>query len=72
MSTEQLLLEKWRVLPQDKQQEVLEFVLKIKVAPKVHKSIKGMWANSKFNITEKEITEAKQEMWKNFPKDIEL
>jgi len=74
MNTEKLLLENWRVLPLDKQKEVLEFIqnLKAKATSKPLKSIKGMWANLKFEITEKEITEAKQEMWGNFPKDIEL
>ena len=74
MNTEKLLLENWRILPLDKQKEVLEFIqsLKAKATSKPRKNIKGMWANLKFEITEQEITEAKQEMWQNFPKDIEL
>ncbi|NES99134.1 MAG: hypothetical protein F6K61_00880 [Sphaerospermopsis sp. SIO1G1] len=74
MNTEKLLLENWRVLPLDKQIEVLEFVqsLNAKTASKPRKHIKGIWANLKFEITEQEITEAKQEMWGNFPKDIDL
>ncbi len=73
MNTEQLLLENWRVLPLDKQQEVLEFVqlLNEKSTPKPRKSLKGLWVNLNFDITEEEIAEAKREMWGNFLKDIE-
>jgi hypothetical protein len=61
-------------LPLEKQQEVLNFVefLKTQISPKNHRSLRGLWSDLQADLTEADITEAKQEMWANFPKDIEL
>ena len=75
MTIEQAIVEKLRVLPVEKQQEVLDFVefLQRKSTPKPpRRSLKGLWADIKIDITEADIAEARREMWGNFPRDIEL
>lgn len=72
MNAEQLLVNKWRNLSSDKQQEVLDFVefLELKRrAKKPRRSLKGLCANLGITITEADISEARQEMWGNFPKE---
>jgi hypothetical protein len=61
-------------LPLEKQQEVLNFVefLKMRMPSKTHHSLRGLWADLQVDLTETEITEAKHEIWANFPKDIDL
>ncbi|MBD2384754.1 DUF2281 domain-containing protein [Cylindrospermum sp. FACHB-282] len=75
MTIEQTVLENLRELPPDKQQEVLDFIqfLKQKSLPKKpRRSLYGLWSDLDIEISEKDITEARQEMWGNFPKDIPL
>ncbi|MBE9049403.1 DUF2281 domain-containing protein [Nostocales cyanobacterium LEGE 11386] len=75
MTIEQAVIENLRELPADKQQEVLDFIqfLKHKSQPKKpRRSLYGLWSDLDIEITEKDITEARQEMWGNFPKDIHL
>ena len=70
VSIEQAIVENLRVLPPEKQQEVLDFIefLKAKSRLKVdRRSIKGICADLGVHITEEEIAEARQEMWGNFP-----
>jgi len=71
MNLEQAVLDKLRALPPERQQEVLDFAefLQQKTMPKRPlKSVKGLWANLDMDITEEEITEARKEMWGNFPR----
>ena len=74
MTIEQQVVEKLRDLPPEKQKEVLDFVdfLKEKnVGPKKPlRSLRGLWADLKINITEEDIAQARREMWGNFPRDI--
>src|ERR1700690_1947839 len=76
MTIEQQVVEKLRDLPPEKQKEVLDFVdfLKEKnVGPKKPlRSLRGLWADLKINITEEDIAQARREMWGNFPRDISL
>ena len=75
MTIEEKVLEKLRELPPEKQKEVLEFVdlLKEKSGSKTpRKSLLGLWADLNVHITEENISEARREMWSNFPRDIEL
>jgi hypothetical protein len=72
MNLEQAVLDKLRELPPDKQQEVLDFAefLQQKNLPKKPlKSVKGMWADLKVDITEEDIAQARKEMWGNFPRE---
>ncbi|HEY9863854.1 MAG TPA: DUF2281 domain-containing protein [Candidatus Obscuribacterales bacterium] len=73
MNLEQAVLDKLRTLPLDKQQEVLNFAefLQQKNFPKRSlKSVKGLCADLKIDITEEDIAQARQEMWGNFPREI--
>jgi hypothetical protein len=75
MTIEEQVLEKLRDLPPEKQKEVLDFVdfLKKKnCAKKPRRSLLRLWADLNFHVTEEDITEARREMWGNFPRDIEL
>ncbi len=73
MTIEQQVLEKLRELPPEKQREVLDFVdsLKAKDAPNApRRSLRGLWADLNFHVTEEDIAQARREMWGNFPRDI--
>jgi hypothetical protein len=75
MTIEQAVVEKLRALPVEKQQEVLDFVefLHCKGVPKPpRRSLKGLWADLRIDITEADIAEVRREMWGDFPRDIEL
>lgn len=72
MNIEQAVLEKLRQLPVDKQQELLNFAdFLYQNTPKtpLH-SVRGLCADLAVDITEEDITQARQEMWGNFPRDI--
>jgi len=74
MSLEQTVIEKLRVLPIEQQREVLDFVefLNARRASMLpRRSIKGLWADLNIDITAEDIDEARREMWRNFPRDIE-
>ena len=75
MTIEEMVLEKLRGLPPEKQKEVLEFVKSLKPVESPKKplrSLEGLWADLDIDITEEDIAEARREMWGNFPRDIEL
>lgn len=71
MSLEEMVVENLRDLPVDKQQEVLDFVqfLRQKKATVLglRPQLRGLWAGT--HVTEEDITDARQEMWGNFPRD---
>lgn len=72
MNIEAAIIENLRVLPEDKQQEVLDFVefLKAKnLLAASSRNIKGMCSDLNVHITEDDITQARHEMWGNFPKE---
>ena len=61
---------KLRELPVDKRQEVLAFVSALTPAPKrPRKSLYGLWAGQGVEISENDISEARKEMWGNFPRE---
>ena len=69
MTIETQVPERLRDLPPEKQKEVLDFVdsLKAKNGPKgPRRSLRGLWADLNFHITEEDIAEARREMWGNF------
>jgi len=75
MTIEEMVLEKLRELPPEKQKEVLEFLdsLKSDGGPKKPlRSLEGIWEDLNIEITEEDIAEARREMWGNFPRDIKL
>ena len=75
MSTEhieQSVIEKLRVLPEDKQEEVLDFVefLERKTLPKTNpRSVMGALSHLNVHVAEEDIAEARREMWGNFPRE---
>lgn len=74
MTSEEVLLEKIKILPPDLQQKAIEFVDSLhnearKKTPRV--SLKGIWADMNVNITEEDIREARNEMWRGYTKDTE-
>lgn len=73
MNIEQAVLEKMRQLPVDKQQEVLdftEFLYQKIMVKRPLRSVKGLCADIKVDITEEDISQARKEMWGNFPREI--
>ena len=73
ITIEEMVLERLRDLPPEKQKEVLDFVdfLKEKNGPKkARRSLLGLWSDLDIHITEGDIAEARREMWGNFPRDI--
>jgi hypothetical protein len=73
MTLEQAVIEKLRQLPVEKQQEVLDFVefLQQKIPSKrSRRSLKGLCADLQIEITEKDIAQARRELWNNFPREI--
>jgi len=72
MTSEEVLLEKIKVLPPDLKREAIHFVefLQTKVEKKTPRvSLEGIWADLNVNITEEDIAEARKEMWGNFPRE---
>ena len=75
MTIEQTVLETLRSLPAEKQKELLDFAKFLKSqspAKRPRQSVKGRCAQLGIHITEKDIAEARREMWGNFPRDIKL
>ncbi len=73
MNLEQAVLDKLRALPPERQQEVLdfaEFLQQKTIVKRQLKSVKGLCADLKVDITEEDIAQARQEMWGNFPREI--
>jgi len=72
MSIEELVIEKLRGLPPDQKKEVLDFVEFLqekKDAKQPLRSLHGLWADLGVEITEKDITDARREMWSTFPRE---
>ena len=72
MSLEQAILEAVRVLPAEKQQEVLNHAAKLRDeagGKRPFKSVKGLWADLGISLSAGEIEESRRDMWRNFPKE---
>ena len=73
MTIEQMVLEKLRGLPPERQKEVLQFVESMKPnegAMKPLRSLEGLLEDLHVDITEEDIAKARREMWSNFPREI--
>ena len=72
IALEQQILGSIRTLPLQQQHEVLNFAqfLNQKAVKSPRRSLKGLGADLKVQITEADIDEARQEMWGNFPREI--
>lgn len=72
MNIEEVILEKIRALPPEKQHEVLDFVdflYKKSSGRQPRRSLKGLWADLNIDISEEEIAQARREMWSSFPRE---
>jgi len=72
MSIDELVSEKIRLLPPEKQQEVLDFVeflAQPKTPPASRPRMKGIFADLNVHISEEDIAKARQEMWEGFPRE---
>ena len=75
MSIEEAVVEKLRALPPQRQQEVLEFVESLEQRGAVkqpRRNVKGLLVDLTVTITEEDISQARREMWGNFPRDFPL
>jgi len=67
MTVAEIITEKVRALPPEKQQEVLDFVefIERKAAPKKprRRSLIGLFADLNIDLTEADIAEAREEIW---------
>ena len=71
MTLEQSILNAVRVLPVEKQQEILRIAESFREdsqAKQPLKSGRGIWANLGFSLSAEDVDEARQEMWGNFPR----
>ncbi|MBX3290481.1 MAG: DUF2281 domain-containing protein [Acidobacteria bacterium] len=74
MTVTEKVFEKFKALPADRQQELLDFAefLEKKDAPKTPRSsLRGIWADDPSNLTEEDLREARNEMWRGYTKDTE-
>lgn len=70
MTLEEAVLQNLRELPPDQRKAVLDFAefLRSKTAlPQAAQSLKGLWADLDVDISEDDISIARQEMWGDFP-----
>ena len=75
MTIEEMVREKLRELPPEKQKEVLAFVeslAPVEGTKEPLRSLEGLWADLDIDITEEDIAQARREMWGSFPRDIKL
>ncbi len=76
MNIQETVVENLKDLPFDQQKTVLDFIKFLKLQqqnkPKSKKSLKGLWSDLNFSITEDELTLARKEMWGKFTREIEL
>ena len=72
MTVEEQVLEKLRELPLQKQEEVLAYISRLqeKTQQRPRRSLAGLWADLGVNVSEEDISQARQEMWGNFPRDV--
>ena len=74
MTTEEMMLDKFRALSPGKKEEALNIVESIgqrTSRKKPYPSLRGLWKGHAADITEEDIAQARREMWGNFPREIE-
>jgi hypothetical protein len=72
MSIEEAILEKVRMLSPEKQHEVLDFTELLQArtpASGPREPLRGPWKDLGVSITDRDISEARREMWGNFPRE---
>lgn len=74
MTSEEVLLKTFKILPTNRKQELLDFAKSLEQKEAVKKSrvsLKGIWADLNVNITDEDIREVRNEMWRGYTKDTE-
>lgn len=74
MTSEEVLLEKIKVLPPNLKLEAIHFVefLETKIKPQTkRKSLKGSLSHLNIKISDDDIREARNEMWRGYTQDTE-
>lgn len=74
MTSEEVLLEKFKVLPANRKKEILEIVdafVEQEAVKKPRRSLKGALADLNVNITEEDIRKARNKMWRGYTEDTE-
>lgn len=74
MTVEEAILKELKTLPPDKKQEVLHFTESLKAELKAkgaRRSLKGALSHLNIHVTEEDIQEARNEMWRGYTKDTE-
>jgi hypothetical protein len=74
MTSEELIFAKIKVLPPNLKEEALHFVefLETKIKPQTkHKSLKGSLSHLNIKISDDDIREARNEMWRGYTQDTE-
>jgi hypothetical protein len=72
MTIEEAILEKVRLLPPEKQHEVLDFTEFLQARTEANPSrqpLRGLWKDLGVSITEADISKARREMWGTFPRE---
>jgi hypothetical protein len=71
LTVEQRVIEKLRELPPQKQEEVLAYISCLQEKTRQpRRSLSGLWADLNVNVSERDISQARREMWGNFPRDV--
>ncbi len=70
--TEELVFQKFKQLPPERQQQVLDFMDSLEPDPVSKHQMGnpfGLWADLEVEITEEDIAQVRQEMWVKFPRE---
>lgn len=71
-TTEELVFQKFKQLPPERQQQVLDFLDSLEPEPVSKPQMGnpfGLWDDLEIEITEEDIAQVRQEMWGNFPRE---
>ncbi|WP_017294890.1 hypothetical protein [Geminocystis herdmanii] len=75
MNIQETVLDNLKDLTVDKQKTVLDFVKFLRFQQETQTpsnyTLKGLWADLDFSVTEDDITSIRQEMWSTFAEDLD-
>ena len=74
MTSEEVLLQTFKVLPTNRKQELLDYAKTLEQKEAVkrpRRSLKGALADLRFNLTEEDLREARNEMWRGYTRDTD-
>jgi hypothetical protein len=75
MTIQQKINSQIAMLPAEKQKKVLEFIESLAQKPSAAtpaKNLEGALAHLKINLSDKDIEDARGEIWNKFPREISL